>query len=68
MKVRQVFYEVLRLTEDIDISLEVSIEEANKIKNLFSLMELVISKEINDNFIKDTFCLVGDRKEYEGES
>jgi len=56
-------YGVIRMTEDIDITLGLNVNEAEKIKALLPLMNVTLLPQVNDDFIKNTFCLVGVEKE-----
>ncbi len=52
-------YGVVRLTEDIDITLGIDIDKLNKMKSLLKEMKLAIPKSIDDNFVRKTNVLVG---------
>jgi len=52
-------YGIVRLTEDIDITLGVDVDKLNQMKNLLKETGLVIPKSVNDNFVKKTNVLVG---------
>lgn len=52
-------YGVVRLTEDIDITLGVDIDKLSKMKRLLKEAGIVIPKNIDDNFVKKTNVLVG---------
>ena len=52
-------YGMVRLTEDIDITLGVDTDKLNLMKKLLKEIKLVIPKNIDDAFIKKTNVLVG---------
>lgn len=52
-------YGVIRLTEDIDITLGVNVDKLTQIKQIFRQIGLVIPKNVDDNFIKKTNVLIG---------
>ncbi len=52
-------YGIVRLTEDIDITLGVDIDKLNQMKKILKETGLAIPKSINDNFVKKTNVLVG---------
>jgi predicted nucleotidyltransferase len=52
-------YGIVRLTEDIDITLGVDIDKLSQVKNLLKESGLTIPKNVNDDFVKKTNVLVG---------
>ncbi len=56
-------YGLVRLTEDIDITLGVDIDKLDKMKSVLEGAGLVIPKNANDSFVRKTNVLVGVDKE-----
>lgn len=51
-------YGVPRLTEDIDITLGIDVDKAEKLKKIIKGLNFKIPKGVNENFIKETNVLV----------